>query len=50
MAASECVILQQVLAKTCRLEAISLTIGRQPGPQADGYTTNGSFTLRITLK
>lgn len=51
MAASECAVVQQVLAKTCRLEAISvnININRQVG-QGEGYQAGGNFTLRITLK
>jgi hypothetical protein len=50
MAAAECGLVQQVLAKTCRLESVNLNLSRQPSGQTDGYTANGTFSLRITLK
>lgn len=51
MAARECDLLREVLAKDCRLEAVSSNIGRQFGPQQqDGYTVNGSMNLQINVK
>ena len=51
MAGGECEMVEQVLAKTCRLEGINVNINanRQSG-QGEGYQATGSFTLRITLK
>lgn len=50
MAAGECGLVQQVLAKTCRLESVNVNLTRQPSGQVDGYTASGNFALRITLK
>jgi hypothetical protein len=50
MASAECALVEQVLAKTCRLEAVNVNINRQPGMQTEGYTAGGNFTLRVTLK
>jgi hypothetical protein len=50
MAAGECGLVQQVLAKTCRLESINVNLNRQPSGQVDGYSASGNFALRITLK
>jgi len=40
---------EQVLAKTCRLESVNVNLNRQAG-QAEGYAAGGSFVLRVTLK
>ena len=50
MAASECGLVQQVLAKTCQLESVNVNINRQFGGQAEGYMAGGNFVLRVTLK
>jgi hypothetical protein len=51
MAARECDLLRQVLAKDCRIEQVQSNIGRQYGQQQqDGYTVNGSVNLSITVK
>jgi hypothetical protein len=50
MAAGECGLVQQVLAKTCRLESINVNLNRQPSGQVDGCSASGNFALRITLK
>lgn len=50
MAASECALVEQVLAKTCRLESVNVNINRQSGGQAEGYMAGGNFVLRVTLK
>lgn len=50
MAASECALVEQVLAKTCRLESVNVNINRQFSGQAEGYTAGGNFVLRVTLK
>jgi hypothetical protein len=50
MAAGECGLVQQVLAKTCRLESVNVSLNRQLNGQVDGYTASGNFALRITLK
>ncbi len=51
MAATECRLLEEILAKTCRLEAISLNINRQQMVgQIEGIMANGNFILQITLK
>lgn len=52
LAARECDLLREVLAKDCRLESVNSNIGRQQfGPQQpDGYTVNGNVSLQITVK
>ena len=51
MAAHECDLLRETLAKDCRLESVNDNIGRQFGvQQQEGYTVNGSMNLQITLK
>ena len=49
MAANECPLVEQVLAKTCRLDSVNVSLNRQAG-QLEGYTAGGNFTLRVTLK
>lgn len=51
MAAHECDLLRETLAKDCRMQSISTNIGRQYGPQQqDGFAVNGSMDFQITLK
>jgi hypothetical protein len=50
MAASECALVEQVLAKTCKLESVGVNVNRQSGGQGEGYTAGGNFVLRVTLK
>ena len=52
MAAKECDFIEQSLAKTCRLESINLNVNssRQQIAGQEGFQTNGSFALQITLK
>jgi hypothetical protein len=46
MAASECTLVEQILAKACRLESINLYLNRQAGPP-EGYMANRNFVLRV---
>ena len=52
MAANECSLVEQVLAKTCRLDSVNVSINanRQSGGQTEGYTASGNFTMHVTLK
>lgn len=51
IAAHECDILREVLAKDCRIEAVSSNMNRQYGQQQpEGFTINGSMNFQITLK
>jgi hypothetical protein len=53
MAAHECDLLRDTLAKDCKLESITSNLSqqRQFGPQQqDGYMVNGTMSLQITLK
>ena len=51
MAARECDLLRDVLAKDCRLETVNSNVGRQYGQQQqEGLTVNGTMNLQITLK
>ncbi|HUN95127.1 MAG TPA: hypothetical protein VMU69_02680 [Bradyrhizobium sp.] len=51
MAAHECDLLRDTLAKECRLESVSVNIGRQFGvQQQEGYTLNGTMNFQVTPK
>jgi len=52
MAARECAMLLEVLAKDCRLETVSSSVGRQQfnAQQPSGFTINGSMNLVISTK
>lgn len=53
MAAHECDLLRDVLAKDCRMENVNVNIngGRQFGAQQpEGYNINGTVNLQISLK
>jgi hypothetical protein len=51
MASRECSLVEDVMAKTCRLEAISVNINRQMGSgMGEGYMVGGNITMVITLK
>jgi hypothetical protein len=51
MAARECDVVREVLARECRMESVNVSIGRQYGSQQpEGYTVNGSMSLQIFLK
>jgi len=52
MAARECDLLREVLAKDCRMMSVTSNIGRQQygSQQIEGYSVNGSISFQITLK
>ena len=52
MAAHQCDLLRDVLAKDCKLESVTSNVNRQHfgAQQPDGYQVNGSMSLQITLK
>jgi hypothetical protein len=50
MAAQECDLLREVIAKDCRMESVNNNISRQFGQQQEGYTVNGSMSFQISLK
>jgi len=51
MAARECDLLRDVIAKDCRMESVSNNINRQYGnQQQEGFTITGSMNFQITLK
>jgi hypothetical protein len=51
MAAHECDLLRDTLAKDCRLESVNVNIGRQFGvQQQEGYNVNGTMNFQITPK
>jgi hypothetical protein len=51
MAAKECDLLRDVIAKDCRLENITANVNRQRhGNQQEGYQVGGNMSLQITLK
>jgi hypothetical protein len=55
MAAHECDLLRDVLAKDCRMESINANLNANGGrqfnqQQQEGFNVNGSMSLQITLK
>jgi hypothetical protein len=51
MAAHECDLLRETLAKDCRMESLNTNIGRQFGQQQqEGFSVNGSMSFQISLK
>jgi hypothetical protein len=51
MAAHECDLVRDVIAKDCRLQSISVNVMRQQyGNASNGYNVTGNFSLQITLK
>lgn len=54
MAARECDLLRETLAKDCRLEAVNANLNTNRGDfgrqQQEGYSVNGSMNLQITVK
>jgi len=51
MAAHECDLLRDILARDCRLESINTNINRQFGvQQQEGFNVSGGMNLQITLK
>lgn len=51
MAARECDLLREVIAKDCRLDSVNVNLGRQYGQQQqEGFNVNGSMSMQITLK
>ena len=50
MASKECVVLQSVMAKDCRLENVTVNVNRQMGQQLEGYMASGNMTYSVTLK
>jgi hypothetical protein len=50
-AGHECEVLKAALASECRIESVNVNINRNYGqPQNEGFTANGSFGFRVTLK
>ena len=54
VASRECGVLEEVLARTCRLEGINVNLNRQMGQMGsgmgEGYMVGGSMTMVVTLK
>jgi hypothetical protein len=53
MAARECDLLREVLARDCRMESVTLNVNRQQQygqQQPDGCSVNGSMSFQITVK
>lgn len=51
LAARECSLVEDVIARTCRLEGISVNLNRQQGSgTGEGYMVGGNITMMITLK
>jgi hypothetical protein len=50
MAARECDLLREVLAKDCRMESVTSNINRQFGQQQEGFSVNGAMNFQITVK
>ena len=51
IAARECDLLREVIARECRMVSVSSNMSRQYGQQQpEGFTINGSMNFQITLK
>jgi len=55
MAAHECDLLRDILAKDCRMESVNVNVNTTGGrqfnqQQQEGLNVNGSMSLQITLK
>jgi hypothetical protein len=51
VAARECEILREVLAKECRLESVTSNIGQQYGAQQpEGFSVNGAMSFQVILR
>ena len=51
MAAHECDVLREVLARDCRMESVNTNVNRQFGPQqTEGFNISGTMAFQITLK
>jgi hypothetical protein len=53
MAAKECDLMREVVARDCRLESVNVNLNRQGNPQVpqmQGYQVGGSMSYQITLK
>jgi len=53
MAAKECDLMREVMARDCRLESVNVNLNRQHNPQVpqmQGYQVGGSMSYQITLK
>ena len=50
-AARECEVLKAAIATECRIESVNVNINRNYGqPQNEGFTANGNFGYKVTLK
>jgi hypothetical protein len=50
-AGKECDVLRAAIASDCHLESINININRNYGqPQNEGFTANGNFSFKATLK
>jgi hypothetical protein len=52
IAGRECAVLEDVIARTCRLEGINVNLNRQmaAGGLGEGYMVGGNMTMMVTLK
>ena len=51
MAAHECDVLREVLARDCRMESVNTNVNRQFGSQqTEGFNISGTMAFQITLK
>ncbi|MCA1413298.1 hypothetical protein I6F30_19465 [Bradyrhizobium sp. NBAIM20] len=51
MAARECDLLREVLARDCRMESVNTNVNRQFGQQqTEGFNISGTMAFQITLK
>jgi hypothetical protein len=50
-AGHECDVLRAAIASDCRIESVSVNMNRNYGqPQNEGFTAQGNFGFRVTLK
>jgi hypothetical protein len=50
LAAHECDLLLEVLAKECRLESVNNNINVRQGQQPEGFNVNGAMTFQVLMK
>ena len=51
LAKKECAVLQEVIAKDCRIEAVNVNLNRHQGQQqVEGFTIGANMNFRVTMK
>jgi hypothetical protein len=50
LAAKECDLMRDAIARDCRLESVNVNLNRQASAQMQGYMVSGNMAYQITLK